>query len=99
MNAVVLEEDYESKIESLVREAYYSGARAVLKGKKGGKAALVPQEDLDFLEKVEGFLSGACYSGERIVLQGKEGNKVAMVSIEDLNLLEEFERKDVYEEG
>lgn len=97
MSAILLEEDYEGKIEDLLREAYYSGARAVLKGKKGGKAALVSPEDLDFLEKVEGFLSGACYSGERVVLQGKEGNKVAMVSLEDLNLLEEFERKESYE--
>ena len=97
MNAVVLEEDYESKMENLLREAYYSGARTVLRGKKGGKAALVSPEDLDFLEKVEGLLNGACYSGERVILQGKEGNKVAMVSLEDLNLLEEFERRGLYE--
>lgn len=98
MNAIALEEDYEGKIENLLREAYYSGARTILRGKKGGKAALVSPEDLDFLEKVEGFLSGACYSGERIVLQGKEGSKVAMVSLEDLKLLEEFERKGFYEQ-
>ncbi len=93
MDTVILEQDYEGKIEQLLREAYYSGARSVLRGKKGGKAALVSPEDLEFLEKVESFVNDSCYSGERVVLQGKEGSKVAMVSLEDLNLLEEFDRE------
>jgi len=94
MESVVLEEDCEGKIEKLLTGAYYSGERTILRGRKGGKAALVSPEDLDFLEKVECLLNGACYSGERVILRGKEGNKVAMVPLEDLSLLEEFEREE-----
>jgi len=89
MNTTAVEE-YEGKIEKLLKEAYYSGARTILRGKEGGKAALVSPEDLDFLEKVEGLLDRASYSGERVILHGKEGSKVAMVSLEDLDLLEKL---------
>lgn len=97
MQAITLEEDIEEKMSTLLKNAYYAGKRAILRGKKGGKAALVPPEDLDFLEKVEGFVHGACYAGERVILQGKEGSQVAMVSLEDLQILEDLERKELYE--
>lgn len=92
MAAVKLENNYEERIENLLRETYYSGIRRVLRGKRGDKAALISPEDLEFLEKVENLLNESSYSGERVILQGKEGNKVAMVSLEDLDLLEEFDR-------
>jgi len=95
MDTNILEEDWGGKIEKFLLDAYYLGERAILRGKKGGKAVIIPPEDLDFLEKVENLLNGACYSGERVILKGKDGCKVAIVSLEDLELLEGLESIEV----
>ena len=96
MQAITLEEEAE-EISTLLKNVYYAGKRAILRGKKGGEVALVPPEDLAFLEKVEGFVHGACYAGERVILQGKEGSQVAMVSLEDLQVLEDLEKRELDE--
>ena len=53
MKSVVLGEDWEGKVEKLLREAWYSGERDVLKNTNGEKAAIVPLEDLELLEALD----------------------------------------------
>ncbi|MCB1082688.1 MAG: hypothetical protein KDK61_00105 [Simkania sp.] len=53
MHITVEENDWEGKVEDFLKEAYFSGERIILKGKKGVEAALVPVEDLEVLEEID----------------------------------------------
>lgn len=53
MERYLSEQVQNDEICRLVREAYFSGERFLIRGEEGSLAALVPVEDLEVIEEIE----------------------------------------------